>query len=195
MNAAAAVECLLFVAGEPLPLQEIARALKCDDLEAEGALRELQLRLGAGGSGLQVVSIAGGWQLATRPEYAETIAVLLARGESKLSRAALETLAIVAYRQPVTQSEIEAVRGVSCGGVIKTLLERRLIYDAGRKQSLGRPILYATTPEFLHYFAIGDIAELPPLDEDERERLPTAFGVTSEVELDAPAPIELDHAH
>ena len=164
MNLSSAVECLLFVAGEPLTLMDIARALKCEAAEAEMAIRQLEKRLVEFESGLQVVEIAGGWQLATRPEHAETVAMLIARSEPKLSRAALETLAIIAYRQPVTQPEIEAVRGVQCGGVLKTLDDRRLIHEQGRKQTVGRPILYATTPEFLHYFGIGNIAELPPLE-------------------------------
>jgi segregation and condensation protein B len=186
MTSSAAVECLLFVAGEPLGLDEIMRALKCTAEEAEQAVGDLQARLKQSGSGLQVMRIAEGWQLSTRPEYAETIAMLLARGETKLSRAALETLAIVAYRQPITQAEIEAVRGVSCSGVLKTLMDRRLAYEAGRKQSIGRPILYATTPEFLHYFAIGDLKDLPPLEEAEVEpENPPATG--SEIELDAGA--------
>ncbi|HLJ56365.1 MAG TPA: SMC-Scp complex subunit ScpB, partial [Chthonomonadaceae bacterium] len=117
-------------------------------------------------SGLQLLRIAGGWQLATRPEHSETIARLMSRGQSKLSRAAMETLAIVAYRQPITAPEIEAVRGVSAAGVIKTLLERRLIQEMGRKETLGRPILYATTPDFLHYFGIADLAQLPALEAD-----------------------------
>lgn len=192
MTRSGAVECLLFVAGEPLTLSEIARALKCDELEAELAVRDLQLRLGET-SGLQVVLIAGGWQLATRPEYAETVAVLLARGESKLSRAALETVAIIAYRQPVTQAEIEAVRGVSCGGVLKTLGDRRLIFEFGRKQTLGRPILYATTPEFLHYFAIKDLTELPPLEDTVVEAPETVEAPGSEVELDSRPTGQADH--
>lgn len=163
----AAVECMLFVAGEPLSLAEMARALQCEEFVVEAALRELQLALGERGSGLQIVHIACGWQLATRPEHAEAIGRLLARASSKLSRAALETLAIIAYRQPITQPEIEAVRGVSVGGVVKTLLERKLIAEAGRKQTVGRPILYATTPEFLHYFALSGLDELPPLPEAE----------------------------
>ncbi|MCX6359288.1 MAG: SMC-Scp complex subunit ScpB [Armatimonadetes bacterium] len=118
-----------------------------------------------GGSGLQVLAIAGGYQLATRTEYADTVARLAARSDSRLSRAALETLAVIAYRQPTTQPEIEAVRGVSVGGVLKTLQERRLIADAGRKATMGRPILYVTTPEFLHYFGLKEIADLPPLDD------------------------------
>src|SRR5439155_11324978 len=129
----------------PLNLIDIARAAACDELAAESALRELQLRLGESGSGIQMVSIAGGYQLATRPEHAEAVARLLARSASKLSRAALETVAIVAYRQPVTQPEIESVRGVSASGVLKTLLDRKLIAEVGRKQTVGRPILYGTT--------------------------------------------------
>ncbi len=165
MSLDAAVECLLFVAGEPLALADLARAVGCDELTAETALRELQLRLGESGSGLQVVQIAGGWQLSSRPEYGETIARLLARGSNKLSRAALETAAIIAYRQPITQPEIEAVRGVASGSVVKTLVERGLVAEAGRKQTVGRPILYATTREFLHYFGLTDLTELPPLEE------------------------------
>lgn len=167
MDPVSAMECVLFVAGEPLPLVEMARALQCDELAAEVALRELQVRMGERQSGLQVISIAGGYQLATRPDFAEIVARLLARGSNKLSRAALETLAIIAYRQPITQPEIEAVRGVAVGGVLKNLVDKKLVMEAGRKQTVGRPILYSSTPEFLHYFAIGDLSELPPLGPDD----------------------------
>ena len=109
-----------------------------------------------------MLRIANGWQMATRPEHAEVIGRMLARGSSKLSRASMETLAIIAYRQPITAPEIEAVRGVSVSGVLKTLLERRLISEAGRKATLGRPMLYVTTPDFLHYFALADLEQLPP---------------------------------
>ncbi len=162
----ASLECLLFVAGEPVPLSDLARALERDENETEAALRDLQIHLRERDSGLQLLRIAGGWQFATRPEYAPVVARMLARGANKLSRAAMETLAIVAYRQPVTAPEIEAVRGVSVSGVLKTLLERRLITEAGRKAALGRPMLYVTTPDFLHYFAIADISQLPPLEAD-----------------------------
>ncbi len=161
----AAVECLLFVAGEPLPLEEVARALGIEPMEAAEEVELLRVRLRETGSGLHVVSIAGGYQLATRAEHAEAVGRLLARNVRKLSRAALETIAIVAYRQPITQPEIEAVRGVSVSGVLGTLVERGLVADVGRRATAGRPILYATTPEFLHYFGIGDIAELPPLED------------------------------
>jgi segregation and condensation protein B len=184
MSLASAVECLLFVAGEPLPLSEIARALQQDELVAEEALRELQLRMGEANSGLQVISIAGGYQLATRPGYADTVARLMARGTNKLSRAALETLAIIAYRQPITQPEIEAVRGVAVAGVLKNLVDKRLIVEAGRKQTIGRPILYRTTPEFLHYFAIRDLSELPPFGPDDESVQPAPAEIPAD-----PSPI------
>ncbi len=159
------VESLLFVAAEPLPVSELARAMHCSEEQAQSAIRELIVSLEERGSGLQVVEIARGYQLATRPEYAEYVARLLSRGLAKLSRAALETAAIIAYRQPVTQPEIEAVRGVGCGSVLDTLRDRGLIAEFGRKQTVGRPILYGTTRDFLHYFGIADLADLPPLDE------------------------------
>jgi len=162
----AALECLLFVAGEPLLLTDLARALQAEEIDVEVALRTLQGELSERGSGLQLLQIAGGWQLSTRPEYSETIARMLSRGANKLTRAGMETLAIVAYRQPITAPELEAVRGVSSGGVLKTLLERRLIQEAGRKETLGRPILYTTTPDFLHYFGISDLSQLPILESD-----------------------------
>ncbi len=172
MSHASAIECLLFVAGEPLSLQDMARSLCAADIEAEIALRELQLRLGESGSGLQIVSIAGGYQLSTRPEYSETIGRLLARSGSKLSRAALESLAIIAYRQPITIPELESVRGVASGSVVKTLLDRRLILETGRRPTAGRPALYSTTRDFLHYFGINDLGELPQLGELEQTALP-----------------------
>lgn len=163
-----ALECLLFIAGEPVPLTDLARALAQDENAVEASLRELQAHLTERSSGLQLIRIAGGWQLATRPEYAEVISRMLSRGSNKLSRAALETLAIIAYRQPITSPEIEGVRGVSASGVLKTLLDRSLIMEAGRKETLGRPILYKTSQDFLHYFGIADLSQLPLLESEEQ---------------------------
>ena len=172
LQLAPAVECLLFVGGEPLSVSDLARALQCEEAAAELALRELQTSLAEQGRGLQVIQIAGGYQLSTKPEFSEPIARLLARSAPKLSRASLETAAIIAYRQPITQPEIEAVRGVGCGSVLKTLMDRGLIEEAGRRNTVGRPILYATTRDFLHYFGLADLAELPPLEEGVLPELP-----------------------
>ncbi len=176
----AALECLLFIAGEPVALADMARALQSEEVEVEAALRSLQAGLTERGSGLQLLRIAGGWQLATRPEYAEVIGRLLARGGNKLSRAAMETLAIIAYRQPITAPEIEAVRGVSVGSVLKTLQERKLIAEAGRKATLGRPMQYTTTADFLHYFGIAELAQLPPLETDAPAPAPVPADVVTD---------------
>ena len=171
MKLSAAVECLLFVAGEPLEVADIARALDCAVDDAGEAVIALRRELAESERGLQVVELAGGYQLATRPDYTEPIARLLARGPSRLSRAALESLAIIAYRQPITAPELEAVRGVASGSVLKTLVDRRLIAEVGRRQTAGRPILYSTTRDFLHYFGLNELADLPPLDENDVVRI------------------------
>lgn len=160
------IEALLFVSGEPMQLRELVKATEWDDDAVLEALAELKQRYESQDSGLQVVEIAGGWQLATRSEYAPIVGKLLAPNANRLSRPALETVTIVAYRQPCTQAELEAIRGVSCDGVLKTLVERELIAEAGRKQTPGRPILYATTAQFLHYFGLASIDDLPPLPDD-----------------------------
>ncbi|MCL5283878.1 MAG: SMC-Scp complex subunit ScpB [Armatimonadetes bacterium] len=185
MSLAAAVECVLFVASEPVAIKDLATALNVEPTTAQWAVEVLQQRLDSNGSGLQVVQIAGGYQLATRAEHAETIARLVARNSNRLSRAALETLAIIAYRQPITQPEIEAVRGVTSAGVVKTLLDRNLIVEAGRKPTIGRPILYKTTHEFLHYFGLNELADLPQMDSYEGPHAPVSapsfFAATAEV--------------
>lgn len=167
----ALLEAYLFVAAEPVKPAEIAPLLDADPAEVEAVLDELAWEYETR-SGLQIVRIAGGFQMATRPELSQQIARLLASpaGKQRLSKPALETVAIVAYRQPVTQTEIEAVRGVNVDGVLKTLEERRLIKEVGRKSAPGRPILYGTTLDFLHYFGLNSLADLPPLaDEVEDE--------------------------
>jgi len=158
------VECLLFVAGEPLSAKELAKTTETDEEAIYESLRFLRDRYTD--SGLQVMEIAGGWQLCTRTQYAPVIGKLLAPRANRLSKPALETAAIIAYRQPCTQAEVEAIRGVASDGVLKTLTERELIREAGRKQTPGRPILYATTESFLHYFGLSCLEDLPPLDDD-----------------------------
>jgi segregation and condensation protein B len=162
------LECLLFVAGEPLSVKELAKTTEMDSEAIYNAVRLLRERYTD--SGLHIVEIAGGFQMATRPEYAPAVGKLLAPNAHRLSRPSLETVTIVAYRQPCTQAEIEAIRGVSVDGVLKTLLERDLIREGGRKPTPGRPILYETTSLFLHYFGLASLEELPKLDEDELEQ-------------------------
>lgn len=166
------LESLLFVSPEPLALSQLTSVLSSTNGDFQEfsnekiseILRVLQAEYRESGRGLQLVEVAGGYQLTTRPENAPWIRQLqTVRMATRLSRAALETLSIVAYRQPVTTPEIETVRGVDCTGVLKTLLERRLVKIVGRKEAVGKPLLYGTTQEFLQYFGLRDLSELPPL--------------------------------
>ncbi|MCI0525844.1 MAG: SMC-Scp complex subunit ScpB [Nitrospira sp.] len=164
------LESLLFVSTEPLVLDQLFRVLAVEGQEPVDRgqvlmiLQKLQEEYREMGRGLQLVEVAGGYQLTTRPEHAPWIKQLhTVRMVSRLSRPALETLAIVTYRQPVTTPEIEAIRGVDCSGVLRTLLERRLIKIVGRKEAVGKPMLYGTTQEFLQHFGLRDLSELPPL--------------------------------
>ena len=162
------LEAYLFVATEPVQPAEIARLLQTDPGAVEEALEDMVNAYGRRiNSGLHIVRIAGGYQMATRPALSHGIGRLLAAPsqKSRLSKPALETLAVVAYQQPVTQAEIEAVRGVNADGVLKTLSERQLITETGRKEVAGRPILYGTTPDFLHYFGLHTLDDLPPLED------------------------------
>lgn len=157
-----ALECMLFVSPQPLSAQQVAKALELEESEVELSIHEL--RLDYAERGLQIVRIADGYQMCTRPEYADCVSSLLTPQRTRLSRAALETAAIVAYRQPITQPEIDAIRGVNSDGVLKTLVDRGLIHQAGRRETVGRPILYATTDEFLNYFGLNDLSQLPELE-------------------------------
>lgn len=157
------LECLLFVASEPLVPLEVARVLGVEE-GAVAATLEAMCRNG-GFAGLEVTRVAGGYQLTTRAEYAPVVARFLEPAPQRLSRQALETLAIIAYEQPITLPEIEALRGVDSSGVLHTLIERGLVCEAGRKEGPGRPILYRTTREFLKFLGIADLSELPALEE------------------------------
>ena len=162
----AILESLLFAAGEPVPLARLATVLDNVARDAiKKALGEMSLGYGAGGRGVVLDEVAGGYQLRTPKEHALYVRKLLAAKPPRLSRPLLETLAIIAYRQPVTRPEIEQLRGVDSGGVLETLLERRLVRIAGRKEAPGRPIMYATSAEFLEVFGLRDLDGLPDLQE------------------------------
>ncbi len=159
------LEAILFVSGEPLSearmlgvVEGVARE------ELMSALRALQADYAAEGRGLQLVEVAGGFQITTRPDCAPWIKRLeRAKEGARLSRSAMETLAIVAYKQPAVRAEIEQIRGVDSAGVLKTLLERRLVRIVGRKDAPGRPIMYGTTRQFLQAFGLKDLSNLPAL--------------------------------
>ena len=161
------LEAYLFVAAEPVRPAETAKSLGLEAAAVEEALEDLTNAYARRAGGLHVVRLAGGYQMATRPALADDLARLLAApgGKARLSRPALETLAVIAYQQPVTQAEVEAVRGVNVDGVLKTLSERGLILETGRRPVPGRPILYATTPDFLHHFGLNTLDDLPPLED------------------------------
>ncbi|HOB53358.1 MAG TPA: SMC-Scp complex subunit ScpB [Acidobacteriota bacterium] len=165
----AAIEAILFVSDEPVSMDQLQTVFRGAEPGAiESALNELQRRHDEPGSGVMLRFVAGGWQLATRLEYHEQARRFLKeRPACKLSMAALETLAIVAYRQPVTVPEILQIRGVKSSAVIKTLLEKKLIIARGRKKVLGSPMQYGTSREFLTYFGLGSLEELPSLEEFE----------------------------
>jgi segregation and condensation protein B len=160
------LEALLFVAEEPLPLSRLQEVLADEEPAAtESSIRELALSLEDAGRGLMVQEIAGGFRLTTRPEANPWVSRLQVVKPARLSRAALETLAIIAYKQPITKAEVEAVRGVAVDGVIRTLLERDLIRMLGRKAEAGRPIVYGTSQGFLEHFGLKELGELPSLRE------------------------------
>ena len=162
----AALEAILFVSNEPVTLDALAEALGEKSEEVTRQLEEIKSSLDANLGGFTLEQTGGGWRFATRPEHEAVLKKYFARkGESRLSIAALETLAIVAYRQPITAPEISDIRGVNSTAVLRTLLERHLVRVAGRKEVVGSPFLYRTTREFLIHFGLNDIRDLPRLEE------------------------------
>src|SRR6266700_5727479 len=159
MNLLPALEALLFSSDQPLPLGLLAESLDTAADEVSRALAQLAADYAARGAGVELREIAGGWMLVTTAAQTEWVGRLL-RGKRRmrLSRAALETMAIIAYKQPVTKSEIEAIRGVDSSAVLATLLERSLVTIRGRSKVVGRPLLYGTTQEFLDYFGLRDLS-------------------------------------
>jgi segregation and condensation protein B len=157
------VHALLFVADAPASLPSLAVALGVTEGQVEQALEVLEARLTTEGP-LQLVQLAGGYQLSTKPEHAAIVGAFLKPARQRLGRSLMEVLSIVAYRQPITAAEIDEVRGVQSDYSLRALLERRLVTEAGRKHAPGRPILYATTEQFLHQFKLKDLSELPALD-------------------------------
>lgn len=164
----AIIEALIYVSDEPLSAKSIAVVLKEDQQVIDEAIAALTEEFNSRGGGLQLREIAGGWQFATRPEYHEHVrAFLKSRPSAKLSLASLETLAVIAYKQPITVPEILEIRGVQSPSSIKTLLDKKLIVAKGRKETVGRPMMYGTSKEFLIQFGLKDLSDLPSIEDFE----------------------------
>jgi segregation and condensation protein B len=182
------VEALLFASGEPLSVDRLLGVVEgASRPEIKGVLQSLQFDYASVDRGIQIVEVAGGYQITTRPDCAPWIKRLeKAKAGAKLSRSAMETLAIIAYKQPLVRAEIEQLRGVDTAGVLRTLLDRRLIRIVGRKDVPGRPIMYGTSKQFLQAFGLKDLADLPALRDikDLKEAEPP---MSSEETVDADA--------
>jgi len=164
----ALVEALIFVADEPLTVKLLAEVLEEDRESVQASVEELAKEYESRESGLQIREIAGGWQIATRTDFHDEIRKFLkTRPSAKLSLASLETLAVIAYKQPVTVPEILDIRGVQSASAIKTLLDKRLIVAKGRKETVGRPMQYGTSKDFLIQFGLNDLSELPSIEDFE----------------------------
>ncbi len=167
-NRISVLEALLFAAEEPLPASEVLELCLqfSNEQEIGEGVAELNRQYADSGRAFQIRAVAGGYQLYTRAEFAPFVSALVSKTRTqRLSRAALETLSIIVYRQPVSRPVIEKLRGVESSGVLSTLLERKLVAIVGRDEGLGRPLLFGTTPEFLSYFGLNDLSELPKPEE------------------------------
>jgi segregation and condensation protein B len=195
----AALEAIIYAADEPATIDQLARALGDEKLAVQASLDELVASYAAEERGIEIRAVAGGYKLYTKPQQHDVVRRFIKslRPPLRLSMPALETLAVIAYKQPVTSPEISEIRGVNTSGVISTLLDKHLITTAGRKEVMGRPILYKTSKEFLMRFGLSDLEELPSLKEFEalaREALgsdegfaPAENGLTNEANIQASA--------
>ncbi|MDY0212451.1 MAG: SMC-Scp complex subunit ScpB [Desulfuromonadaceae bacterium] len=167
----ACVEAVLFSSDSALSMAKLEQIFEVDTQELRLALQQLQHECQQEGRGVVLQEVAGGFQLRTRPEYAHWIMQLKRTRHMNLSRAATETLAIIAYRQPVTRAEIEALRSVDSGGIVRTLLEKDLVRVAGKKDAPGRPLIYATSTRFLEVFGLNSLEDLPSLRDFKTDEL------------------------
>jgi segregation and condensation protein B len=171
----ALVETVLFLESEPLTVKMLSNRAQLSEEVVEKCLEKLNEKYSAEDSGIEISTIAGGLCLTPKKEYWDVLKELYGmKREGRLSKSAMETLAIIAYKQPVTRAEIEAIRGVGVDNMVRLLIERNLIKEVGKKDAPGRPTLFGTTKEFLKLFRLNSIADLPKLDEDEEERFELA---------------------
>ncbi len=187
MSLSAIVESMIFASDSPLSLDRLCDLLQEYERDAiRTVLKELLSFYETRAGGFMLVEVAGGWQFRTVPDLQQYVVRIVKAKTVKFSPSALETLAIVAYRQPVTRTEIEYLRGVDCGGVLKTLLEKKLIRIMGKKDIPGRPLIYGTSKEFLEVFSLKDLKGLPTLKEIQ------ALGETAPYELQEELPLDPD---
>jgi segregation and condensation protein B len=189
-----ALEAIIYAADEPATIDQLASVLGEEKHVVRAALDELVPSFASDERGVEIRAVAGGYRVYTKPQHHDLVRRFIKslRPPLRLTMPALETLAVIAYKQPVTQPEIQEIRGVNCAGVIETLLEKRLITTAGRKQVIGRPILYRTSKDFLMRFGLGDVDELPSLKEFEalaREALGSDDGIAVEPETPEGEPL------
>jgi len=180
----AALEAIIYAADEPATIEQLATALGEDKIAVQNSLDELVAGYASEERGIEIRAVAGGYKMYTKPQHHDVVRRFIKslRPPLRLSMPALETLAVIAYKQPVTAPEISEIRGVNASGVISTLLDKKLITTAGRKEVMGRPILYRSSKEFLMRFGLSDLDELPSLKEFEalaREALGTDEGISS----------------
>ena len=171
-EARAIVEALIFASPGPISQKRIAELLDLAPRTIESIVKDIQDKYRRDKSGIQIVFVAGGYEMTTRPEFADYVSKLNIEVRQSLSHPALETLAIIAYRQPITRPELENIRGVRVDSVLNTLMERRLIRVSGRKKAPGSPALYSTTSTFLQWFGLSSLDELPPLAQASGSLLP-----------------------
>jgi segregation and condensation protein B len=159
----AALECVLFVSVDSLSLPDLAEAVELDEQDVIKLLEEMIREYEKTSHGIHIIRVADGYRFVTKDEYSDEVEKILKPHISKLSRAALETLSIIAYRQPIIRVEVERIRGVNVDRILTRLMEKNLVYEVGRKETPGRPILYGTTSEFLEYFGLENLDKLPEL--------------------------------
>ncbi|MDQ2871730.1 MAG: SMC-Scp complex subunit ScpB [Candidatus Eremiobacteraeota bacterium] len=181
------IEALLFVGSESLTIKQLSKLTGANDMEVAATLQKIELDFT--GRGIVLREIAGGYRFASAPSAREAVEAYLLPPKNSLSTPALETLAIVAYMQPVTKSEIEAIRGVSSDGVVTTLADRNLVSEAGRKDVVGRPMLYKTTAEFLESFGLRSLSDLPQMELEQGQPLELDL-MTANIAANVPAPSE-----
>lgn len=167
----AALECVLFVSVDSLSLADLAEAVELDEQDVMKLLDELIREYEKTIHGIRIIKVADGYRFVTKEEYSCEVEKILKPHVSKLSRAALETLSIIAYRQPIIRAEVERIRGVGVDRILARLMEKNLVYEVGRKDSPGRPILYGTTSEFLEYFGLESLEKLPELQSVSEEQI------------------------